>query len=67
MNNHPHDAKWIQGQLSMLPLLLREKIELAYSERFSDVASEDTIDARSRARRECNTRLRLAVDKVLES
>ncbi len=57
MNNHPHDQKWIEGQLSMLPYKTRLVEEKAYSEAYKDLGS----------RRICNTRLRLAVDKVVES
>jgi len=56
MTNHPHDQKWIEGQLSMLPYQTRLVEEKAYSEAFE----------KSGHRRECNTRLRLAVDKVME-
>ena len=56
MNNHPHDQKWIEGQLSMQPYKIRLVEEKAYSEAFE----------KSGHRRECNTRLRLAVDKVVE-
>ena len=57
MNTHPHDAKWVEGQLSMLPLDIRKVEEKAYNEAYLE----------SGCRRECNSRLRLAVDKVMES
>ena len=69
INYHPHDKKWIEGQLSMIPAKNKQRIIDAYSNRFAEIERENKgeINAKSLARRECNTRLRLCVDKVLES
>lgn len=62
---HPHDSKWVQEQLALLPSQMRDKVLEKYEAVYSHVASENAgkIAAEGLARREANTRLRECVDK----
>lgn len=57
------DAQWIQEQLMLLPLSLRRKIALKYSEVYEVEFNAEPVSYRqeNRARHEANTRLRLFV------
>ncbi|WP_329502678.1 hypothetical protein [Klebsiella aerogenes] len=57
------DATWIQEQLMLLPLSLRRKIALKYSEVYEVEFNAEPVSYRqkNRARHEANTRLRLFV------
>ncbi|EOH0529498.1 hypothetical protein [Klebsiella aerogenes] len=57
------DATWIQEQLLQLPLSLRRKIALKYSEVYEVEFNAEPVSYRqeNRARHEANTRLRLFV------
>lgn len=62
---HPHDEKWIEAQLMLLPYLMREKIKLKYSEVYEQILEErkGEIAAEGIARRLSNTRLRECIEK----
>lgn len=57
------DATWIQEQLMLLPLSLRRKIALKYSEVYEVEFNAEPVSYRqeNRARHEANIRLRLFV------
>ncbi|MDT8883132.1 hypothetical protein RBG07_11410 [Klebsiella aerogenes] len=57
------DATWIQEQLMLLPLSLRRKIALKYSEVYEVEFNSEPVSYRqeNRARHEANIRLRLFV------
>lgn len=57
------DATWIQEQLMLLPLSLRRKIALKYSQVYEVEFNAEPVSYRqeNRARHEANTRLRLFV------
>ena len=62
--HHPMDAQFIQEQLWKIEFSMRNRIAAAYSKRFSEILSDETIPGYKRsnaARKECNTRLREAV------
>ncbi|HHG1482934.1 TPA: hypothetical protein ACPUNM_000639 [Klebsiella pneumoniae] len=58
------DAEWIQEQLLRLPLSLRRKIALKYSEVYEIEFNAEPVSFRqeNRARHEANVRLRRFVD-----
>jgi hypothetical protein len=62
---HPHDQKWIDEQLGLLPSPMRNKIADKYSQTYQGIidAHAGEIAAESLARREANTRLRLCVER----
>lgn len=68
MNAHPHDLDWIKLNLKRLPASRRNEIAEAYSKRYSELLEKNKgrIDAESLARRECNTRLRVFLDRINE-
>ena len=65
MNCHPHDEKWIQEQLLLLPYSMREKISKKYSDTYLLILNErkGEIAAESIARRLSNVRLRECIDR----
>lgn len=62
---HPHDEKWIESQLLLLPYSMREKIKSKYSDVYVAIVNEKKgeIAAEGIARRLSNTRLRECIEK----
>jgi len=63
-SHHPMDGEFILEQLWQISFNLRERMMQAYSARFDEITSDETIVSYKRlntARKECNSRLRAAV------
>ena len=62
---HPHDHKWVQEQLALLPSQMRDQVLKKYEAVYLQVVSDNAgkIAAEGLARREANTRLKECVDK----
>ena len=64
---HPHDKKWVDDQLRLLPFNLRARAIENYKRVFNEELKNNTgISRENMARREANTRLRIYVEKVLK-
>jgi len=61
----PEDAAWIQEQLNRLPVSMRHKVALMYSERFQDSFDAEPLAHKQQnaGRRNANTRLRLYISR----
>lgn len=59
----PEDGKWIQEQLSRLPVSMRHKVALLYAERFQESFDAEPMPHKQQnaGRRNANSRLRLYV------
>ena len=63
-SHHPLDAEFIAEQLGRIDFSMGNRITAAYSKRFNELLSDETIKSYKRmntARKECNSRLRAAV------
>ena len=62
------DREYISEQLERLPFQIRVKVSARYSEEYMKIINDESIPPHIRenkARRECNTRLRAAVESLL--
>ena len=62
---HPHDNKWVEEQLMLLPAPMRAAVARKYSKAYLDTleTNRSQIAAEGLARREANTRLRECVGR----
>lgn len=63
------DASWIQEQLQLLPVAMRQRAVVRYAEIYQQAFDAEPVSYRqkNRARHEANTRLRLFVRKYYQA
>ena len=65
---HNHDRQWVESQIALLPVSIRQKTLRSYRDVFKEAYDAEPIEHKkmNRARFAANTRLREYVEKVLK-
>ena len=66
---HVHDRQWVESQIALLPVSIRQKTLRAYNDVFKEAHDAEPIEHKkmNKARFAANTRLREYVEKILKN